>query len=614
MLTETVEEKYGKTSTFSSAAGARISDDEASNGTNSSTDSEEEDDEGVLALGALDAQIQDTLEAIRRKDPRLYDAKAVFYTNADEEPQDDVGRSVEKEKPVYLGDYHRKNLLESAAFVDGRDFDDHEEEPTTYVQQQDDLKKKIVKEMHAAAEGDQHSKDSHSDGVGMDGSDGEFLVQKTTPQEEPHPKQVTEKMQKVNVETAEEDPDEFLSNFMSARAWVPSAGSRFQPFESDDEEEERRAELFEEAYNLRFEDPKTSNETLTSHARDAVAKYSVRKDISNPRKKARDLERQKQAAAKQIREEEKAQLRKLKIAKVEAKVKKIKEAAGFAGQAHQEQDWSSFLKENWDDARWEAEMKKRFGDDYYAEPDPDDSVGGKGKVRRKLRKPKWRDDIDIGDLVPDFDSAGSQVEQLQITDDGSSTDETSTKKNDIGESEVNKSNEDLKRKHTLKDKREKEEQKNAGRRERRKIEQLVEQNLKVDETLSSFGKKHAGYFRYRDTSPTAYGLTAKDILMASDGQLNQFAGLKKMAAFRDSDKKKKDKKRLAKKARLRQWRKDTFGNEQGPQATLAEVLAGSITTGQQDAAKEAGSSDTRQGITKRRKTRSKKHKVMGSSA
>ncbi len=47
----------------------------------------------------------------------------------------------------------------------------------------------------------------------------------------------------------------------------------------------------------------------------------------------------------------------------------------------------------------------------------------------------------------------------------------------------------------------------------------------------------------------------------SDAALNEFVGLKKLAAFRDPDRKRKDKKRLGKKARLRQWRRDNFGAE-----------------------------------------------------
>lgn len=40
-------------------------------------------------------------------------------------------------------------------------------------------------------------------------------------------------------------------------------------------------------------------------------------------------------------------------------------------------------------------------------------------------------------------------------------------------------------------------------------------------------------------------------------------GLKKLATFREPDKKRKDKKRYGKKKRLREWRKDVFGDEDG---------------------------------------------------
>lgn len=531
----------------------------------SSPDSEEEDDEGILASEVLDAQIQNTLEAIRMKDPRVYDEKVTFYTELDDEAPNGTNWETKKEKPMYLSDYHRRNLLEAAAAVPPKD------EPTTYAQQQDDLKNVLVKEMHAAANGDQDSgNEDHGDRDSVDG----FLVRKPSKhQDDPGHQKATRKLQVTDVEAADKDPETFLSKFMSARAWVPADGGQYQPFESDDDEEDRRAEFFEEAYNMRFEDPRVSNEKLLSHARDAAAKYSVRKEDMNPRKKAREAERAKKEVGKQIRGEEKARLRKLKVAEAEDKIRKIKDAAGLRGESLQEENWSAFLKEGWDDDRWEQEMKKRFGDDYYADDDIDESNDEEGMVKRKVKKPKWEDDIDIGDLVPDFDEGEDETPHFSLTDDESAGGAPVQGSYAKG-SDDERSNEPPKSKEKSNRKREKDERRKAARQERRKIEGFVDEQLNVDTKLSNFGKKHAGHFRYRETSPTAYGLTAQDILMASDTQLNQYAGLKKMAAFRASDKKRKDKKRLGKKARLRQWRKDTFGNEQGPQKTLADVLAG----------------------------------------
>lgn len=594
-MTRTVQEKYGNdVSTGTRSRAGRTEED--NDGTGSSTDSEEEDDEGVLASEALDKQIQDTLEAIRRKDPRVYDEKAKFFTDIDDGSEANKGLETKHNKPMFLSDYHRRNLLGGAASTEVEDGG-----PMSYAQQQDDLKNVIVKEMHAAKNGRIESgKDEGSE----DDSDDGFLVRKpSAPQKDGQTLRSKGKMPKVDLEAADKDPETFLSDFMSARAWVPAAGTTFQPFESDDEEEDRRAELFEEAYNLRFEDPQASNEKLLSHARDAAAKYSVRKESTNSRKKAREAERVKKEAARRARDEEKARYRKLKVSEVEEKIRKIKDAAGLRGKSLQEQDWSAFLDEGWDDERWGEEMRKRFGDDYYADHDSDDNNEVEGKSKRKMKKPKWEEEIDIEDLVPDFDAAEQEKPQFSLTDDESTavggpiqSDEGSDLESVAKPKSKPKSN----------TRHERDEHKKQARLERRKVEELVDESMKVDETLSNFSKKHAGHFRYRETSPIAYGLTPHDILMASDSQLNQYAGLKKMAAFRDSDKKRKDKKRLGKKARLRQWRKETFGNEQGPQKTLAEMLAGQDMADHKPKLKGANGIDIKEGGKK--KTRSRKSK------
>ena len=595
ILTFSVQEKYGND--VSAGPWRRTGsneDDDESKGSSTDSEDEEEDEEGILVSETLDKQIQDTLEAIRRKDPRVYDERAKFFTDSDDEVQDSKGLEPKIEKPMYLNDYHRRNLLEGGASTEFQD-----REPKTFAQQQDDLKSEIVKEIRAAAD---REVESELDGGDDDDSDKEFLVRKVSaPQADSQTIRSKVNIPKVDPEVADKDPDTFLSNFMSAKAWVPTAGTIFQPLESDDEEDDRRAELFEEAYNLRFEDPQASNEKLLSHARDAAAKYSVRKESTNPRRRTREAEQAKKDAARQTREEEKARYRKLKVSEVEEKLRKIKDAAGLRGRALQEQDWSAFLDDGWDDERWEQEMRKRFNVDYYAEHDSNDDNEVEAKSKRKIKKPKWEDDIDIDDLVPNFDGAEQGQPQFLLTDDESTAGGAPTELSDSQSVAKSKS------KPKSKKRREREDDKKESRRERRKIEQMVDKSIKVDETLSNFSKKHAGHFRYRETSPTAFGLTPHDILMASDIQLNQFAGLKKMAAFRDSDKKRRDKKRLSKKARLQQWRKETFGSEQGPQQSLAEVLSGQDLG--DDRSKPRGANNIID-IKERKKTHSKKSKIL----
>lgn len=184
-------------------------------------------------------------------------------------------------------------------------------------------------------------------------------------------------------------------------------------------------------------------------------------------------------------------------------------------------------------------MQKRFNDQYYDENEilSNSDAEDDGKVHKKPKKPKFDDDIDIKDIVPEFEEEEEANFDL--------SEEESSSKQSKKQQRIDRQKE--------------------SKKERRIIEQLVEDQLQMDldHALPSSSRSKSAGFRYRETSPQTFGLTHRDILLADDKSLNQFAGLKKLAAWREEDKKKKDKKHLGKKARLRKWRLDTFGDEQG---------------------------------------------------
>ena len=541
-----MESKFGKTSALGKRRD-RDGDDDGSEDESSSD--EEEDDNAELATEALDKEIFATLNAIRNKDPRVYDENATFYTAEDGDGK--PAASDKKEKPMTLRDYHRENYLSGAALAE--DDEDTSEAPKTYAQEQEDLKNSVVKEMHEKKDDDDEEED--------------FLVRKSVTVPDPEP----EAKPKPDVDAAEEDPEKFLSNFMSSRAWIPSDRSQLHPFESEDEEENDRAEAFEEAYNFRFEDPNKINETLKTHARDATNQQSVRREEKSSRKKHREAERLRKEEEKKQRESDKNRLRKLKVDELQEKVQQIKEIAGLRASKFTDEDWASFLDDAWDDKKWENEMQKRFGEDYYAEEEAAGSDGeGEGKSKRP-KKPTWDDDIDITDIVPDFDAENEKptLEQSDVEMD-----------EDDGESSNKKSKAQEKR-----------EQKREARKEKLRIEEAADRNLDLDITLlPGATKKNSTRFRYRETSPQSFGLSSRDILMADDTHLNKFAGLKKLAPFRDPEKKEKDRKKIGKKARVREWRKDTFGNEQGPEFTFGgdKAAAKEDTAGEQVDIREGG--------------------------
>ncbi|PVI01960.1 Krr1-domain-containing protein [Periconia macrospinosa] len=534
-----LEEKYGK--------GRALQDEEDSE---DSEDGVEEDDAGEFVTEALDADISATLQALRSKDPRIYDANVKFFREEEDENATPTN-GAPKESSMTLKQYHTKNLLE------GKFDDDEEAPPKTYAQEQEEVRQNLLRETRAAEDDDEED---------------DFLVAKS--RIEPAPKTERNTITTADVENADKDPENFLSNYMASRAWVPKGDNRFQPLESDDDEDDAAAEEYENSYNLYFEDTTNANEKLVTYARDAVAKTTVRREAQSGRAKAREAARAKREAERKQREEDLTRLRKLKVDEMEQKVNKIREVGGLKGRDFNVAEWKDVLEGDWSDDQWDKEMRKRFGESYYEDTGVDSGSENDGEKRRKPKKPKFDDDIDIKDLIPEFKDDEDEKPEFTLSSDDDDADEgdedaEAGAENDDEEEISGKSKQSAKQR-----KRERAEAKSAARRDRRLIENLVDDSLKYEAAMASSTKKAPPTrFRYRETSPTSFGMTARDILLASDKQLNEFAGLKKLASFRDPAKKKKDKKHLSKKARLRQWRQETFGDAEGPKGGF-EVLVG----------------------------------------
>lgn len=627
-----MEQKHGKS--FPSKKKDTTETNDA--GEEDESSSEEEDEEAELVTEALDSEIMATLQAIRNKDPRVYDANVKFYSEFDDAAAADAAAAAEsksKEKPMTLRDYHRQNLMRAAETgkLDTLE-DDDEDKPRvkTFDEEQEELKREVIKEMHSAVDS-KEDKDVSGD---SDSDDDGFLIPKSKSAPLPEEESKTRPtITEDDIANADKDPETFLSNFMAARAWLPSSAGgdpRFKPLESDDEEELARAEKFEEAYNLRFEDPNKINETLTTHDRELVKKYSVRREEVSSRKKKREAEKARKEEEKREKEAERARLRKLKIEQMEEKIAKIKKAAGLKSTDDVlAEDWLKLLDDDFGDDQFEEEMKKRFGEDYYAqkedalseeEEEVDDGKGGK---KKKVKKPKWDDDIDIKDLIPDFEeeedpkiSLSDLEKELNNDAEGDAAAADSDEEMPDADADSDDAEEGGSKRKSKKDRlREKKSAQRESRKERRKIEALVDQSLSLEPSLlPSTSKKRgsSGFFRYRETSPTSFGLSARDILLAEDRQLNQFAGLKKLAPFRDEAHKLKDKKKLGKKARLREWRKETFGTEDGPsdeafQEALRKAREGERREREREEEENEGKVDIREGGSKKKRKRSRKH-------
>ncbi|KAI1752291.1 KRI1-like family C-terminal-domain-containing protein [Xylaria castorea] len=540
-----LEEKYNSKQANRNSSKGKGDDEE-----DESSSDETEDDDAYLATEELDAQISATLQAIKTKDPRLYDGESTFYTPIDEDATVQSTTSKQKkEKPVFLQDYHRERLMRGDT---GGDDQDQEAQPQTYAEEQNDIKKSLQNEIQAQLRAAGDDEGNEEDEAFMKAKEGTIVA----PTNSVHPSRAKKmKIPVPDVKEADKDPELFLSNFLASRAWAQGQGNGWQPFESDEDEDEK-ADEWETAYNMRFEDPSKSNEVLRSYARDVTASISVRREEKTGRKRLRELEKERQEAEKKQRKEERARLRRLKLEEADSKLAKIKKAAGLKGRVLKDEEWQKMLESAWEDDQWEQEMNKFFNDEYYAEADEGFNGGDTAEGSEKAKKPKWDDDIDIEDLVPDVDE--EEQPKFTLTDDEAAEEEPEEDDEDVPAAKRQKTTKERKKERLASQK--------DARKERAKLEAIIDAHMNLEDPeilrgATSSKEPGAPSFGYIETKPESFGLTTRDILMASDADLNSFVGLKKLAHWRDPEKQSKDRKRLGKKARLRQWRKETFGPE-----------------------------------------------------
>ncbi|KAK9328466.1 KRI1-like family C-terminal-domain-containing protein [Lipomyces starkeyi] len=461
-----------------------------------SSTSEEEDEEADLLTEDIDRRIVEVVNALRRNDPDVVKNPNVRFFDDDDTSAND---KVKKDKPVYLRDYHRMNLLNELP-DHARDTNTIDELP--YAIQVEQERAELVREMHSAAAED------------GDDSDGGFPLKKA---------ETVREIQPIELPDPADDPESFLEKYMTSKAWLPSAsvnrekkstkttGSEHAPeLVEEDSEFDDKADEFEAKYNFRFEAGEEAAQ-IVSYGRDVVNAHSVRRDEETARQRARRLEKEEKEGAKKKKLAELARYKQLKVKDVMKKLQRVKEIAGLRADEQLDiapEDLETDFKED----EWDEKMKRAFGDEFYG---------------RKDKKPEWDFDIEIDDIVPEF----SEESELKLS------------KRQKKKLEHQKKSDDKKLKA--------------------KVEEFVEAEILPFE--DPVADEPETMFRYREVSPESFNLNPADILLADDNQLNEFIGLKKLAPYREPEKKQKDHKKYAKKKRLREWRKQVFGTTDAPE-------------------------------------------------
>ncbi|KAI9323551.1 KRI1-like family C-terminal-domain-containing protein [Dichotomocladium elegans] len=464
---------------------ASESEDEAEESDSDSED-EVEDDTAALLTADVDAQILKTIAAIRSKDPRQ------------EEVRDQA-------KKVTLKDYEHEVNVQYGGVVPE---DKADEQPTvkTHSEEQEELKNAFK----MAAE------------EGGDEDEEENFLQKPNLSNDSATAATAKEWQNIKENKNISEEDAFLVDFVLNRGWVDKGKPEdvkdvIDDVEDKDADEEHLDEVdrFESKYNFRFEEEGSSN--IIGHARHvegSLRRKQRKRQLQRERKKA------KKEAAKKQKLEELSRMRNQKMKEIHDRLKEIQDITGNECEIHEETYFNSCcahfllallaigldkidLEGDFDPAKYDEQMSKLFDDEYYGGVDNE--------------KPQWTDDIEGIEGMGEDETYGNDYY-------GDGDDEEIMMDADYlpgGE------------KYMASQKRKREdEDKDAGsdskKESKKKFKELLDEyySLNFEDIV---GGDLPTRYKYRKIEPEDYGLTAADILLADDTELNKFVGLKQLA-------------------------------------------------------------------------------------
>ncbi|SCV00753.1 LAMI_0G07096g1_1 [Lachancea mirantina] len=505
--------------------------------------SEEEDDYGELITTEVESGINSVLEAIRNEDKeKLLNPNVRFFEDLNNGGESQIKSS--KHKPIYLKDYHRMNLLSGGAVEDeelGQELKTVDGEQSYAAKQKKETAELLDEIKNQFSDDDANSEDGVDD----------FLVKK-----EQAPTQVGRRLRPLPNPDANEEA--FLTEFVDRHAWIPKPGDKEMNLdgpglEEDDEKFDEAAERFENAYNFRYEDPNAAE--IVSYARNQA---TLRRTGENSRKRKRNEEKNEKLIETKEKEIAVKKKKKEKINQLTDVLEQIKKEYG----ADIDEDLvqkitDSLMNGEFENGQWDTVLNELFNDDFYS----------------KDGKPTWDEDDEI---------MGEFYGEQSKTQNAETTSQQDAQYDEEGEDESTKKS----RKERLTDRK-------LQKKEKRKVTDMIENAVEEKKSVileevederrgrSQTKDEQEIKFRYREVSPEAFGLTTREIFTADDADLNEFIGLKKFAPYRASELKAKDRRKVMKSRRMREWRKKVFGNERGMEdQELASASGDSIGSSQ----------------------------------
>lgn len=596
-----------------------------------SEDDEEEDELGELLTKKLDKQISNTFLALRNKDPSIYDKKTVFFKgsrndmdkSSDEDDSDSDSGASSGDEPVAgwdsiakaaeaavpkltIKDYVRETLLEEGDLPDSdaerfirrrhveeeneqvaqektklHDSSDSDSSSDTDSSQdkddgegkkresdsddsddssseedssssEEDAKHKSEKAKKTAKSSDtlkpdssqslkksessrlENDKNSDADESEDDDDDGEFFKKKVKTAEELEQEEkdfdtFTQRLAEKKAGQSEEkelhaylekesavEKDRFLRNFVLNNGWLD--------LDAEDANEVRDADVEIDIPNVGGADVDEEDDELEDKADEFEAKYNFRfeepdgvqvashaRDISSSLRRPDDRRKRAREAKKQRKEKEKLlkgeEIKQLKNLKKKEIQSRLLALQEAAGTG---MDFSGIdLDADFDPDEFSKQMEGKFGDEYYTQEDEQLKAGEDEEVLATHKKP------DAVEVVASRNNDGAEVEP--------------------GVHEA--------------------------------VDKLMDEyyNLDYEDIIGGVPVR----FKYKEVESETFGMTAEEILIEDDKELNNRASLKFLAPYRD----RKEVKMRAKTARWRAKQRRRAANGSANRAAEAHESA-----------------------------------------
>ncbi|KAJ6497509.1 KRI1-like family C-terminal-domain-containing protein [Mycena sanguinolenta] len=551
-----------------------------------SEDLESEDSDGEELTPAMDAAILRTLARIKAKDPEIYkQGKEIFGEEQEKtaksaktalsRPTGPAKESKDKGKPFTIRDANLQNALLS------RSPSPDAPEPATHVEEQKRLRDETIAAFHAAEGEDDDDflvpRDKTMDEIAREEEEYKMFIENEVGDlrnlvqiqddeavgEEKEEEGTKKKKKKKNKEkgneeatskaagkSKQEEDQEFLVNYILNRGWIDRSSKRVptyrevtsqskkgkakakaQPADDedsdagDDEEEGDADEMeeeeifddivdrFESSYNFRFEEADGSE--IKTYPRN-LPSLVRREDTTRKDARARRKQRKEEEHAK--RKEEVRRLKGLKVKEIRARL----ERAGVAtGEAESLQELGIDLDAPWDP---EAHDKQMAG--LYALNGEEEDEGEFEEVEGE--KPVW-DDVDIGDIEMEPEASTSKAEKAKKKkekkkkkkaaedgDDGVDVDAMDADALPAGGADDD------------------EEWDGTEEMRKRKLDEWMDEVYGLD--FNDLVGGNPTRFHYASVAPQKFGLSAVDILLAKDAELNEYMSVKKYAPYRADNK------------------------------------------------------------------------------